>query len=58
MLTEALYANATVTLARKRVRADELRQIDFKALSAARNVRRADAMRDAWATGRHPRAMR
>lgn len=56
LLADALYGNATVALPRKRETAALLRAIDFGALKTAANVRRAAAMREAWATGRHPRA--
>lgn len=56
LLADALYGSESVALDRKRERAAILRAIDFDALKAATNARRAATMREAWATGRHPRA--
>jgi ribosomal protein S27AE len=56
LLAAALYEDAPVALERKLVLAQELCAIDFKQLEAQRNIRRSAAVRDAWATGRHPRA--
>jgi len=56
LLVRALYENAPVVLERKRVLAEKLCAIDFDQMKAQTNTKRAAAMRDAWATGRHPRA--
>lgn len=56
ILVRALYENASVALERKRVLAQELCAVDFEQMKAQANTKRAATMRDAWTTGRHPRA--
>lgn len=56
VLARELYGGAEVALPRKAERAAELIAVDFAAARAAANVRRSAALRDAWATGRHPRS--
>jgi hypothetical protein len=56
ILVRALYEDAPVALGRKRLLAQELLAIDFAEMWAQANARRAATMREAWASGRHPRA--
>lgn len=56
LLAMALYQDAPVALKRKQLLAQELCAIDFAAQRIQENAKRAATMRDAWATGRHPRA--
>ena len=58
LLAEALYADATVALARKQELATQLRAVDYDARRTEANLRRKATMQEAWATGRHPRARR
>ena len=58
LLVRALYEDAPVALERKRLMAQELCAIDFEQKKVQANAQRAATMRDAWATGRHSRAMK
>lgn len=58
LLVRALYENAPVALERKLLLAQEICAIDFEQVKAQGNAQRAATMRDAWASGRHPRAMK
>jgi hypothetical protein len=53
MLAKALYGDATVSLARKQERADELMALDLDALKAATSLKLSIAHREAWAAGRY-----
>lgn len=55
-LAQALYGESTIALSRKRELAEALMRIDFAEVKAAAAAKRAAAMREAWASGRHPRA--
>ena len=56
LLAEALYRDATVALDRKQVLAGQLCDVDYKVARSQANASRAETMRGAWATGRHPRS--
>lgn len=55
-LVRALYGESTIALSRKLELAEALMSVDFDEVKAAAAVKKAAAMRNAWASGRHPRA--
>jgi hypothetical protein len=52
-LAAALYADATVALARKKILAEILLETDFNQIQTEGLKKRGESMRNAWATGRH-----
>lgn len=56
LLADALYRGAAVSLDRKQELANQLHAVDFAARRAAGELRRAVSIREAWDSGRHPRA--
>jgi len=55
-LARVLYGESTVALGRKLDLAKTLLGVDFDEVKAAAAEKKAAAMREAWASGRHPRA--